>query len=242
MDQGAAESLRACSDSSSNNGGNIVIGVTLESLGRLGLSMLLGSVLMGLSVAVGWILARFRTSWPVRYVDWWLSHIVIPLLRARRWSNRTIIIFSNNTLVLGLLVALGRWHAPGRIGVIVAGLMLGIAVHRLSERLSPDSFLTEPTDRRTQRLITLGVALNLLEIVAIIVSLGLTIGATDLQIPSDQIWRVFRVLVVPTLLVAAAGEALWIGATVARPTSSGKPGSTDADETIDTTPSDHDTD
>jgi len=184
---------------------------SFEILGRLGISMLIGVALMVLSATAGWIIARFRDFFPVRVVSWWLSRIVLPLLSARQWLKRMLIIFANNTLVLALLVALGTWHVGGRIGVILAGLSVGMALFLLGDHLGDTRLGMEPLTRRAQRLVTVGVLLNLLEIGAIIITLGMAVGAAELGLSRTAVWTVFGILVMPNLLVAAGGEALWLG-------------------------------
>lgn len=183
---------------------------SFEILGRLGISMMIGIALMALSATAGWIIARYRGFLLVRVVAWWLSHVVLPLLSARMWLKRTPIIFTNNALVLGLLVALGKWHVAGRVGVILAGLSLGMALFLLGDHFADTQLGRQPLPRRAQRLVTIGVLLNLLEIGAIFAALGLAVGAAKLGLPRAEVWTVFGVVVTPVLFVAAGGEALWL--------------------------------
>ena len=56
--------------------------------------------------------------------------------------------------------------------------------------------------------------LNLLEPPAIALALGLAIGRSAIPLSSTQAWGVFLTWVVPAMLVAAGGEALWLGVMV----------------------------
>ena len=66
-------------------------------------------------------------------------------------------------------------------------------------------------DRQARRRIRIGIALNMLEPPAIVVTLGLTLGLRTIPLTCEQAWQTFGVWVVPALFVAAAGEALWLG-------------------------------
>jgi len=59
----------------------------------------------------------------------------------------------------------------------------------------------------------IGFALNLVEIPAIVIVAGLSMGqlAAPNGLSMSAVWRIFAALVLPALALAAGGEALWIG-------------------------------
>jgi hypothetical protein len=122
-----------------------------------------------------------------------------------------LVILTNNTLVLAGLVALGTSRAGAAAGVAVVGVALGIGLRTLSEyspHWSPPPPNCSPRIRRNVRV---GVALNLLEFPAIALAVGLSVGRGHLPLDDEGIWLAFGVWVVPLLILAAAGEALWLG-------------------------------
>ena len=54
--------------------------------------------------------------------------------------------------------------------------------------------------------------LNLLEPPAIIAAIGLSLGRSVVPLSPGQAWEAFAAWIVPALLIAAGGEALWLGA------------------------------
>ena len=109
----------------------------LELFGRLGFSMVLGTTLIILATATGWLVAGFHGFFYVRWVNFWVKRVVIPLIQTPSWSRRTLTIFANNTLVLAAILLLGSWGISSRLGVILAGLSLGFHPAR------PDGELVE---------------------------------------------------------------------------------------------------
>ena len=184
---------------------------TLELLGSLASSMVLGTALLVVASAVGWLLASFHRFFFVRWVNYWVKHIVIPLLRTPSWSRRTLIIFANNSLILAAVLQLGYWRVSSRIGVILVGLSLGAALRQLGAHVADSDAFADPSTPSERRRLRFGVGLNLLEIAAIVVTVGLAVGVPDLKIPLSQAWELFGYGVIPTLLVAAGGESLWMG-------------------------------
>ena len=179
--------------------------------GQLGRGMFIGTIVLLLAVAAGWVLGR-HTSFPlVRLITWWVTRVVTPLLRSRSWVRRAATIFINNTCVLAALLALGPWRIPARVGVVLLGLSLGIALRHLSAIADRFAVSVPVRDRSAKRRMRVGVALNLLEPPAIVLTLGLTLGFRTIPLTGEQAWLTFGVWVVPTLFVAAAGEALWLG-------------------------------
>ncbi len=185
---------------------------TLDVLSRLGRSMVVGTIVTLVAVAVGWYLGRYRSFPPVRLVIWWVRRVVLPLLRARTWRCRAATIFVNNASVLAVLLALGAWPHAALIGAAILGLSLGIAVHYLINEVDDLAAPPQPRDAGTRRSVWIGMGLNLLEPPAIVVTLGLSLGQQTIPLSLGQAWGTFVVWVVPTLLIAAGGEALWMGA------------------------------
>ena len=184
----------------------------LNALATLGPSMVVGTIGALLSLVIGWVLGRYRSFLPVRLVVWWVARIILPLLRCRSWPRRTAIIFVNNTGVSAALLGLGMWRWGGRVGVVLLGLNLGIALRHLVT--TTDDLATPATTApsKARRCTWIGVTLNLLEIPAIVVTLGLALGMRSVPLTVTQVWEVFAIGVVPALLIAAGGEALWMGA------------------------------
>ncbi|MCH8241592.1 MAG: hypothetical protein IH897_03150 [Planctomycetes bacterium] len=184
---------------------------TLELLGSLASSMVLGTALLVVASAVGWLLASFHRFFLVRWVNYWVKHVVIPLLGTPSWPRRTLIIFANNSLILAAVVQMGCWRVSSWIGVILVGLSLGAALRQLGAHVADSDVFTDPSTPSERRRLRFGVALNLLEVAAIVVTVGLAVGLPELKIPLAQAWKLFGYGVVPTLLVAAGGESLWMG-------------------------------
>ena len=184
---------------------------SLSLIGDLGRSMVLGTIALLLAVGIGLLLGRHRSFPLVRMVTSWLTYVVMPMLKSRSWVRRASTIFINNTAVLAALLALGPWRIAARIGVVVLGLSLGIALRHLSAMTDRFAVSLPVHDRRAKRRVRIGVALNMLEPPAIVVTLGLTLGFETIPLTSGQAWQTFGIWVIPALLVAAAGEALWLG-------------------------------
>lgn len=184
---------------------------TLELLSGLTSSMVLGTALLAVASAVGWLIASFPRFLFVRWVRYWVKQVVIPLLRTPSWSRRTLIIFANNSLILAAVLQMGCWRVSSRIGVILVGLSLGAALRQLGAFVADSDTLNDPSTPSERRRLRFGVALNLLEIPAIVVTVGLAVGLPDLKISFAAFWKLFGYGVIPTLLVAAAGESLWMG-------------------------------
>lgn len=183
----------------------------LELFGRLGFSMVLGTTLIVLATVAGWLLAGFQHFFFVRWVNFWVKRVVIPLLRTPSWSRRTVTIFANNALVLAAILLLGSWGISSRLGVVLAGLSLGVALRHLGEYTADSDSFSDPSTPGDRRRFRIGIVLNLLEIGAIVVTVGLAIGVPDSNASLAQAWTLYGFGVVPTLLVAAGGEALWMG-------------------------------
>ena len=178
---------------------------------------LAGVAVLIIAAVAGWGMAAHGGFIPVRAVRFWMERVILRALHHRRWSARAAIILCNNTAICALLVLAGGWPGGSWTAVTVVGLSMGIALRSLAgspeapglEALQPDSDAPPKTDL----LLWLGLLLNLIEVPAIIVTLGLSMGqlASPNDLSPDEMWGVFLILVTPALLVAAAGEALWIG-------------------------------
>ena len=160
---------------------------------------------------VGWLVAAYRAFPPVRLVSWWIRRVIWPLLTPASWLQRTAVILANNSTLLALLVFLGRWRFAGPIGVVVLGLSLGMALRALAAETNGPEFTESVLDLKARRRMWIGVTLNLLEVPAIVVAIGLSIGLRTVPLDSGAVWDAFGVLVLPALVLAAAGEALWLG-------------------------------
>lgn len=185
---------------------------SLEVLDAVWLSALLGAILLAAASVAGWVMSKHPSVPAVRAVDWWVKHVVLPLLRRRTWIGRGAVIFINNIVILGGIVALGPWPGASVLMVIVVGLSLGIAFRLLLER--PDENLAPrlqlpPAQRRK---VQMGMTLNMLEPPAIILALGLSLGQWMADQSAADAWKAFVLWVLPAMLLAAAGEGLWLGA------------------------------
>ncbi len=118
-------------------------------------------------------------------------------------------IFINNASLLAVLVAVGRWSGTSVLAVACLGVSLGIAVRILSSHACAFGSGTPALRGRRAKL---GIALNLLEPPAIMLAIGLSLGRRGIPLSPTQVWETFAVLAVPALLLAAGGEALWLGA------------------------------
>lgn len=175
-------------------------------------SMLIGLAITVTGAVLGWHAGPYGSWPPVRFLRWWIERVIVPVLRSSSWLCRAGAIFINNSGVLACVVLLGFTYLTGLLGSAALGLSLGIALHILSTQ--PEA-LVEPHEintPRARRRFALGMALNMLEPPAIVLALGLALGRSSVPLPSGNVWRAFAVWIVPALLLAAGGEALWMGA------------------------------
>lgn len=200
----------------------------IEDLASIGWRpTLIGLVVLLIGTIAGWGMAADREFTPAHWLRWWLERIILPGLRQRSWLARLVVILLNNATICVLLIWAGGVPAGAWIGVVIVGLSLGAALRMLSDprwEMADYAGLSEPADRSPpdpesgmppapDRLVALGVLLNLLELPAITIVLGLTMGrlaAPNHLAPAD-IWRIFACWVVPLLAIAAGGESLWLG-------------------------------
>ena len=172
----------------------------------------IGGVALVVCFAVAWWAAGRRAGWLVRGVSCWLDHVVRPVLDTRSWAKRTAIIAANNSLVCLLLVLLGALGQAAWLGVAGVGLGLGAALRVALDRELP--FLPEVRLSRWQKVsVGVGITLNMLEPPAILLTVGLSLsqGAVVDKVAMPTALELWARVVLPMLLVAAAGEALWLG-------------------------------
>ncbi len=187
----------------------------LQNLWLIRQEALVGGAVILLAVVPGWWLGREPRRWAVRLVGWWLDQIVRPLLASRWWLRRAVTIAANNTAVCAGMVVLGALGPVAWIAVASVGLGLGIALRQMIGIDVPEEErrAEQPTMPRAKMQEAIGVALNLLEIPAIMVAAGLSLAqgamSSVLELPGAVV--LFASVVIPLLIVSAAGEALWMG-------------------------------
>jgi len=188
-------------------------------------SLLGGALIIG-CVVIGWHIGRERQARFVCLISWWLDHIVRPLLTQCSWLRRTAVIAVNNSLVCLAMVLLGAFWSLAWLGVLFVGLGLGVAMRLLiGEQLDaygeidaePDVHdENEPSKDETEHhlgwLTTIGVILNLLEVPAIMLSAGLSLsqGSLSSAVNLHEVLSAYVSIVLPMLVIAATGEALWM--------------------------------
>ena len=172
---------------------------------------LMAGLVIAVSAVVGWRIGQAQGNWLARVVRWWLNHVVHPLFASRTWLRRAIIIAVNNSLICAVVVLLGSLGHVAWIGITGVGLGLGIALRLMNEEIEPGLADREPSPRHHRTLVTIGMALNLLEVPAVMLSAGLSLGqALSSSLALADALTAFAWFVLPLLLVGAAGEALWM--------------------------------
>jgi len=184
------------------------------SLDGIWTEVALGTALALAGTWAGWLIGRYRSFAFVRWIRWWVVRVVRPLVTCRSWAARAMFIFVNNIVILWALVAMGPWMGAAIAGAAALGISLGIALRVIGDATWDFAAPTANGNgnggrRRTFRA---GIALNLLEPLAIALALGISIGQGTSSLSSTEAWRLFAYVVVPPMLIAALGEALWIGA------------------------------
>jgi len=192
----------------------------LRSLGVIDsvwLDAFLGTALLIVGTVAGWAMTPLVSFPPVRLIRWWVRRVALPLLRCGSWWRRSAAIFANNVTVLAVLVAAGRWHAAAVLAVAALGVSLGIGLRVLA--VEPIAWRAAELDTAPERrrMIRIGLALNCLEPLAIMLTIGLCLGWASVPLESVDVWGTFGLWVVPLSFLAAGGEALWIGASPASP-------------------------
>lgn len=175
---------------------------------------LAGGLVIGVGVCAGWWEARRPGRWTVQAVEWWLDHLVRPLLGSRSWPRRTLVIAANNISVCAVMTALGALGPAAWVGVAGVGFSLGIGLRLLLATTQTPVTDGPPLSGRQRIASWIGIALNMLEPPAILLAAGLALsqGALSPTIALAAAWGTFVKVVLPLLVVAAAGEALWMGA------------------------------
>lgn len=189
-----------------------MIAVILDVVRAIWLHALLGTALSLVGCGLGWSIGQNSSLSLVRLTGWWVQKIVHPLFACRSWWRRAAIIFFNNTAMMSILVVCGRWRPAGLVAVAWFGVSLGIAFRRLEELTADPMSATLDPQSAGQRRVFVGVLLNLLEPPAIMLAIGLSLGWQSVPLTSMQICVTFVGLVIPLALLAAGGEALWLGA------------------------------
>lgn len=185
---------------------------SLNVISAIWLTIAWGTGLTLVATGLGWAVGQMGSTPPVRWVAWWVRTVVLPLLRCRSWWRRTVVIFANNISLLAALVAVGRWRLGALMGVAGLGVGLGIGLRILSSEPTAAMDPCPEYSARVRRRIRIGIVLNLLEPPAIMLAIGLSLARQPMPLSPGQVWETFLVWVVPATLLAAGGEALWLGA------------------------------
>jgi len=181
-------------------------------LGHIWWRALLGVGLMAFACIAGWQISSGMAAAPVRLVRWWVLRVLMPILRGRSWLRRATVIYANNLLILTMLVACAPWLWAVVAGIAAIGAAMGIALRTLSSEPSLASVEASQEARSVSGRVIWGMALNMLEPPAIAVALGLALSYATVPLDATQLWRTFWCVVAPAMLLAAAGESLWMGA------------------------------
>ncbi len=185
---------------------------SLDVIGAVWLIAAMGTGLALVGTGLGWAVAQTESLPPVRLVAWWVRRIVVPLLHSRSWRRRAAVIFVNNVSILAVLTAVGRWHWGALVSVAGLGAGLGIGLRILSNEPTADLQPDRAPGAGAKRSFRIGIALNLLEPPAIILTIGLSLGRLAVPLSHVEVWETFALWVVPATVLAAGGEALWLGA------------------------------
>ena len=188
-----------------------MISRSIEVLTLTSGAMFIGTLAFLAASVMGWVVGQYRQFPLVRLVGWWLDRAILPLLRSPFWWRRAGTILLNNTCVLAALLGAAQWRWGGQIGVAVLGLSLGLGLRHLSTSAAALTLPASTQGTPDRRQMQIGLALNLLEPPAIIIALGLSLGMQAIPLSPGQAWQTFAVWVVPALMLAAAGEGMWLG-------------------------------
>lgn len=173
--------------------------------------VLSGSAVLIVAIIAGWGIAADAHLAPVRWIGRWVDRVIVPVLRSG-WLVRALGIFVNNTVVCGLIIAAGALPGGSWASITMVGLSMGFAIRHLGAQppqTSPEKAQSPTIDSWT----TVGLMMNLLEVPAIGLAVGLSIGqvASQPHFSLQFAWAVYGQLIVPVLLIAACGESTWIG-------------------------------
>lgn len=187
--------------------------------------MLSGSAVLIVAAIAGWGIAADTNLAPVRWIAHWVDRVIIPCLRAG-WLGRAAAIFVNNACNCAAMVAAGALTGGSWASITVVGLAMGFAIRHLGRQQAsdpnPDSTNSGPSagpssDAAASPYIDspalIGLLLNLLELPAIALCVGLSIGqvASEPHLSMAVAWSLYARLILPALLIAACGESTWIG-------------------------------
>ncbi|HRX85121.1 MAG TPA: hypothetical protein P5572_08890 [Phycisphaerae bacterium] len=192
----------------------------LETLAGIGWRpIFFGTLVLVIAAVAGWGMAGDRGFAPAHWLHWWIGRIILPGLRHGSWFARLGVIFLNNASICALVIAAGSAPAGAWAAIVAVGLSLGSALRMLTDPRWEFPIAVEPP--RTEqggpaapdRVTAFAVLVNMLELPAIALTLGLAMGrrAVPNGLSADAVWLVYACWVVPLLLIAAGGEALWIG-------------------------------
>ncbi len=190
-------------------------GWLVETLGAVVSHALFGGGVIVFGVALGWHEGGLTGRFHVRALIWWMEHVLRPLLTTRSWGLRAASIAVNNSLVCVSMVAAGVLGPVVWVVVTAVGFSLGIALRLLITGMgdSPAENKDVTSGRRT--LAVVGMGLNMLEVPAILLCSGLGLAQSALwpAISTQEAFGLFGWIAFPVLVVAAAGEALWMHVT-----------------------------
>lgn len=182
--------------------------------------VLSGSAVLIIAAIAGWGIAADANLAPVRWIAKWVDRVIVPCLRAG-WLARSLAIFVNNAANCALMIAAGALAGGSWISVTMIGLAMGFAVRHLGRQESltsnANSINANSSDAAASPYVNspalLGLLLNLLELPAIALCVGLSIGqvASEPHLSMAVAWSLYARLVLPALLIAACGESTWIG-------------------------------
>ena len=193
------------------------IAIVFDELFQIGVKPILaGSAVIVIGLVVGLGISAHRGFFFVRAVRWYVERVVLRALRGRGWTGRALFIFLNNCLVCGAMVAAGMLPGGSWTAIILVGLSMGVAIRALSEL--DDEHQTaqdkQAADGKGGQDVAawMGMILNLIELPAIVLTLGLSMGrlAAVNHLADAEVWSVFVRWVIPALALGACGEALWM--------------------------------
>jgi len=175
--------------------------------------LLLGTGLLVFGCCAGWAISRARALAPVRFVTWWVQCVLFPRLRHRSWFVRATLIYVNNILILTVLMLVSPIFSAVIVVTAVVGTSIGIVMRALAEDQEWGLSSAPRPEPTNVRLRSLGLCLNLLEPLAIALTLGLALGRVPRGLTGAEVWSVFAIVIAPLMLAAACGESLWMGLT-----------------------------
>lgn len=182
--------------------------------------ILIGTVVLLIGSVAGWGMAGDRSFAPANWLRWWMVRFILPGLRHRFWLARLGVIFLNNATICALTIAAGALPAGAWAAVVLLGLSLGTGMRMLTDPRweivlpeAPEAAAEPEQPPALDRVAALGILVNMLELPAIALTLGLAMGRGPLpnHLAPEAIWRIYACWIAPLLLIAAGGEALWLG-------------------------------